>query len=253
VPERGAFRARRKPAGGRRQQPIRRARGGYFGRKRPHHHRAFARPCLRAGPSGCVRRRARPRRRSGAARAAGLGKAARTNLKGAGAWERTRERRCQSGLGTQGHAAKAAASRALGHVGMAISHASPSARQSKRISPFIFRIMPSITRVPKPRRVGGVAGGPPASIQRSTTLPSIARDHSTSTFPVGTDNAPYLAALVASSCKVTAIVWAVSGSRDRRFLPHLVYNADLDLALLNVKDRIRRVALRVNFLLRLIG
>jgi hypothetical protein len=37
-----------------------------------------------------------------------------------------------------------------------------------------------------------------------------------------------------------------------RFLPQLVYDGDLDLALLNVKDRIRRVALRVDFLLRLI-
>ena len=40
---------------------------------------------------------------------------------------------------------------ALPHVGRAISHESPSARQSKRISPFSWpRIMLSITRVPKP-------------------------------------------------------------------------------------------------------
>jgi hypothetical protein len=40
---------------------------------------------------------------------------------------------------------------ALRHVGTAISHASPSARQSRRISPFSCpRIMLSITRVPKP-------------------------------------------------------------------------------------------------------
>ena len=66
--------------------------------------------------------------------------------------------------------------------------------------------MLSMTRMPKPRRVNSLTGGPPVSIQRRTILPSAARDHSTSTLPVGTDNAPYLAALVANSCKVTAIV-----------------------------------------------
>ena len=61
----------------------------------------------------------------------------------------------------------------LSHVGRAISHASPSARQSKRISPFSWpRIMLSITRVPKPRRAGGSTGGPPVSVQRRTSRPS---------------------------------------------------------------------------------
>jgi hypothetical protein len=63
-------------------------------------------------------------------------------------------------------------------AGNAISHVSPSAHQSKRISPFNWRIIPSITRVPKPRRVGGSTGEPLISTQRSTS-PSEARDHST--------------------------------------------------------------------------
>jgi hypothetical protein len=39
--------------------------------------------------------------------------------------------------------------------------------------------MLSITRVPKPWRVGGLPGGPPVSIQRRTRRPSDARDQST--------------------------------------------------------------------------
>src|SRR5215831_1687773 len=92
------------------------------------------------------------------------------------------------------------------HIRKAISHASPSARQSKRILPFSEPlIIRSITRVPKPWRIGGLTGGPPLSVQRSTSRPSAARDHLTSTLPSATDRAPYLAALVASSCKTTAI------------------------------------------------
>src|SRR6266536_4953276 len=102
---------------------------------------------------------------------------------------------------------------ALRHVGSAISHASPSAGQSNRISPFSCpRIMLSITRVPKPRRVGGLTGGPPVSVQRRTSRPSSVRDHATRTLPSGVDKPPYLAALVASSCRVTAIAWATFGS-----------------------------------------
>jgi len=65
-------------------------------------------------------------------------------------------------------------------VGTTISHARPSARQSNRTSPPIWpRIMVSITLEPKPLRVGGLTGGPPASLQRSMSCPSAARDHST--------------------------------------------------------------------------
>jgi uncharacterized protein DUF6894 len=93
----------------------------------------------------------------------------------------------------------------LSHTGSAITHASPSARQSKRISPFSWpRIMPSITRVPKPRRVGGSTGGPPVSVQRRTRRPSDGSDHSIRTCASATDRAPCLAALVTSSCRATA-------------------------------------------------
>jgi hypothetical protein len=92
------------------------------------------------------------------------------------------------------------------HVGMVISHARPSVRQSSRTSPPTWpRIIASITCVPKPLRVGGVTDGPPASAHRSTTRPSAACDHSTRTLPFSTDRAPYFAALVASSCKATAM------------------------------------------------
>src|SRR5215467_4438027 len=92
------------------------------------------------------------------------------------------------------------------HIRKAISHASPSARQSKRILPFSEPlIIRSITRVPKPWRIGCLTDGPPLSVHRSTSRPSAAHDHLTSTPPSATDRAPYVAALVASSCKVTAI------------------------------------------------
>src|SRR5262245_46974964 len=92
-----------------------------------------------------------------------------------------------------------------GHIGTAISHARPSSRTPPFTPP---RILVSSTLVPKPLRVGGLTGGPPASVQRSTSCPSSTFDHSTRTCPVVTDRAPYLAALVANSCRATAIAWA---------------------------------------------
>jgi hypothetical protein len=50
--------------------------------------------------------------------------------------------------------------------GRAISHVRPSARQSSRTSPPTRpRTMASITWLPKPLCVGGLAGGPPTSVQ----------------------------------------------------------------------------------------
>jgi len=60
---------------------------------------------------------------------------------------------------------------------------SPWSRQSKRSSPLSWPIIFSITRVPKPRCVGGVAAGPPDSIQRKLSCPSAVRDHEMSTRP----------------------------------------------------------------------
>ena len=98
------------------------------------------------------------------------------------------------------------------HIETAISHARPSARQSNCTQPFIpSRIMLSITPMPNPLRVGGLTGGPPASVQRSTRSPCSARDQPTRTWPSATDRAPYFAALVANSCTATAMAWATSG------------------------------------------
>ena len=66
------------------------------------------------------------------------------------------------------------------------------------------------TRVPKPWRLGGLTGGPPASDQRITSCVS-PRDHSTRSRPEGTDRAPYLTAFVVNSCRTIAIVCADFG------------------------------------------
>ncbi len=64
----------------------------------------------------------------------------------------------------------------------AISHARPSGRQSRCISPFnCSSISRLITNVPKPSRVGFRAGRPPFSIQRRMSRLSAPRDHVTST------------------------------------------------------------------------
>ena len=55
-------------------------------------------------------------------------------------------------------------------------------------------------------------GRPPDSTQRKLSLPSSVRDHAISTQPTAADSDPYFAALVASSCKEIAVVWAVLSS-----------------------------------------
>src|SRR5215475_1528807 len=66
------------------------------------------------------------------------------------------------------------------HVGRAISNTRPSVRQSSRMSPPTWaRIIAPITSVPNPLCVGGLTGGPAASVQRSMTLSSAAHDHLT--------------------------------------------------------------------------
>src|SRR5215471_12477086 len=95
----------------------------------------------------------------------------------------------------------------------AISHMSPCSDHTNRTWPFrCVPIMLSMTRVPKPWCVGGLTEGPCVSVQLKATRPFCACDHSTRTQPSETDKAPYLAALVANSCSVTAIACAVSGS-----------------------------------------
>jgi hypothetical protein len=87
-----------------------------------------------------------------------------------------------------------------------ISQTRPSARQPKRVLPFIRAIICSVTRLPKPLRVGSCTAGPPVSVQHRCNRRSASCDHFRSTCPLGVDKAPYLAAFVASSCKITAIV-----------------------------------------------
>jgi hypothetical protein len=76
------------------------------------------------------------------------------------------------------------------------------------------------SREPKPRRDGGVTGGPPSSrhsilIQGS---PPSSRENTrqvTWTEPVGTESAPYLAALVVSSWNAMPSTTASLGARWR--------------------------------------
>ena len=69
--------------------------------------------------------------------------------------------------------------------------------------------------MPNPRCVGGVTVGPPNSIQRKLSRPSAVRDQTIWTRPSTADSDPYFAALVESSRKEIAIVWAVFGSKLR--------------------------------------
>jgi hypothetical protein len=85
--------------------------------------------------------------------------------------------------------------------GRVILHASPRSRQSKRTSPLSWpAIMFSIMLLPNPRRVGGVTGGPPDSIQLKLSRSSVVRDQVVSTQPPAADSEPYFAALVALCC-----------------------------------------------------
>ena len=58
---------------------------------------------------------------------------------------------------------------------------------------------------------GSDACGPPVSIQSSTSA-SWPIVQETRRWPVSLESAPYLAALVASSCSASAMAWAVAGS-----------------------------------------
>src|SRR5260370_16073900 len=65
---------------------------------------------------------------------------------------------------------------------------------------------------PKPVRAGAAVGGPPASIQSRSRASPLVRQV-TASVPASVDSAPYLAALVASSCSAKATACAVAGSR----------------------------------------
>jgi hypothetical protein len=100
------------------------------------------------------------------------------------------------------------------HACRVISQTRPSACQSKRALPFSWPIISSIIRVPNPRCVGFFTAGPPVSLQWRASCPSASCNHFRLIRPLGTDSAPYLAALVANSCKATGHRWR---SRRRLF------------------------------------
>ncbi len=87
----------------------------------------------------------------------------------------------------------------------------------RRVAVELHRKLPLDKPGAEPLRVGGVTGGPPRSshARSSCSRPSskACRDHVTATRPSGTDRAPYLAALVISSCSAMARVTATLGCR----------------------------------------
>ena len=65
--------------------------------------------------------------------------------------------------------------------------------------PLSCSIIPVMTRLPKPLRVGGSTGGPPVSVQRRTSSRSAPWAHFMPTSPMFLLREPYFPALVASS------------------------------------------------------
>src|SRR5689334_5560967 len=93
--------------------------------------------------------------------------------------------------------------------GMANRQRKPFLFQSKAaLPPNCCSILAAITFRPKLRDEGSATGGPPFSTQCrvSESAPS---SHSRLILPLGVDNAPCLAALVASSCSASASPCAV--------------------------------------------
>jgi hypothetical protein len=71
-------------------------------------------------------------------------------------------------------------------------------------------------RSPKPLPFGELTRGSPLFCQTSFTKSGLeCRSHLTSTRPVPFERAPYLAALVASSCRIIATMTALAGSNQR--------------------------------------
>src|SRR5208337_1456033 len=90
---------------------------------------------------------------------------------------------------------------------------SPSGAKSRStLASRLSIAMREITVEPKPRLAGAVTGGPPCSRQLITKVSSSPSSHSrlhpTSRRPSLLESAPYLPALVASSCRAMPMVWA---------------------------------------------
>src|SRR3974377_327633 len=68
--------------------------------------------------------------------------------------------------------------------------------------------------VPNPRALGDVTDGPPDSSQCKFNVP-VSGEQRMPSIPSGVDSAPYLAELVASSCRTSARLCDRSGDSDR--------------------------------------
>ena len=121
----------------------------------------------------------------------------------------------------------------IGHLSMrwrnSNVHFTPAGEKSSTPLPLRARgTICSITTWPKPRRGGGMTGGPPFSHQWIRTLSSVSLTcHRISTSPCGPDNARCFEALVASSCKsrpkcCTASGFRMIGGPPASILPALV-------------------------------
>src|SRR3954447_23233920 len=93
-------------------------------------------------------------------------------------------------------------------------HCSPSGRQSNTVWPASWPSMLAVMiRVPKPGDDGACVAGPPLSVHFSTSVPGLS-SHARCTRPDREDSAPYLAALVTSSCSASASDCAAAGCSD---------------------------------------
>ena len=109
-------------------------------------------------------------------------------------------------------------------TGMTILQRTPCAANARSTwAPSERARLPSMTKVPKPRRAGGPTPGPPLSAHSSSTPSPSLRRHAIQSRPSGTESAPNFSALLASSCSASP-----EALRDIRLQQHPVAdNEDL--------------------------
>src|SRR6187399_930984 len=94
------------------------------------------------------------------------------------------------------------------------THCKPSGRQSNATFPASCpSTLAVMILVPKPGDDGACVGGPPLSVHFSTSVPGLSSQLRFNR-PDIDDNAPYLAALVTSSCRASASDCAAAGCSD---------------------------------------
>jgi hypothetical protein len=93
-------------------------------------------------------------------------------------------------------------------------------------STFWQKLLPKAPRIrlPKPEPSGGNTEGPPRSCQTKVNTHDV-QSSRTLTRPCGTDSAPYLSALVSSSCRIRERFCVICGPSTRRGFP-LISNRD---------------------------